>query len=124
MQAAFQSHSGAIAAAKLAGMGYEIPEFQSHSGAIAAVEAIHLSPQQLLRFNPTVVRLLPQRNSPRPASVNGFNPTVVRLLPVINARFNFVGRSFNPTVVRLLPSRTPTPDVSREFQSHSGAIAA
>ena len=76
--------------------------FQSHNGAIAA-SLIRCGNGLMPCFNPTMVRLLPQKWRGRLESNLSFNPTMVRLLPK-----------------KLL--RQLAPEI--RFQSHNGAIAA
>jgi len=54
----FQSHNGAIAAPFIQSFFTRVSRFQSHNGAIAAARLPKLDWQQI-RFNPTMVRLLP-----------------------------------------------------------------
>ena len=75
-------------------------------------------------FNPTMVRLRPNRDNkegfPRPC----FNPTMVRLRPEIPPKHIRALISFNPTMVRLRLYQKPlSVTVSPAFQSHYGAIA-
>ena len=74
-------------------------------------------------FNPTMVRLLPSSSS-NLKTFPRFNPTMVRLLLLNELRFLIQG-SFNPTMVRLLPAVKFMGDSdTNSFQSHNGAIAA
>ena len=77
--------------------------FQSHNGAIAAEHAATKASIEIR-----------------------FNPTMVRLLPVLdNAMLEITINSFNPTMVRLLPKgKASQSQRQAKFQSHNGAIAA
>ena len=77
-------------------------QFQSHNGAIAAFPYQPFV-QEVVSFNPTMVRLLQRHLEFLAQVIRGFNPTMVRLLPDQVA----------PTLS----------DISK-FQSHNGAIAA
>ena len=76
--------------------------FQSHNGAIAAARR-YAEGVQVARFNPTMVRLLLKNRGLAGKAAISFNPTMVRLL-LEEMMIDFVSdASFNPTMVRLLP---------------------
>ena len=99
--------------------------FQSHNGAIAA--GLETLPQTV-----SLTVSIPQwcdccgRCFDREhQAVVRFNPTMVRLLPSFIVMMPLLTRCFNPTMVRLLHFGWCDEQVDNpEFQSHNGAIAA
>ena len=81
--------------------------------------------KDLRGFNPTMVRLLLFQKRAFLAFAYGFNPTMVRLLPLGTFSATSECLSFNPTMVRLLRNILRHPPLCLDlFQSHNGAIAA
>ena len=76
--------------------------FQSHNGAIAAARR-YAEGVQVARFNPTMVRLLLKNRGLAGKAAISFNPTMVRLLLKAWRTMIEEASSFNPTMVRLLP---------------------
>ena len=99
---AFQSHNGAIAARKKQVAHQSKSMFQSHNGAIAA-RITNLKSSALRRFNPTMVRLLPNLFRKRHAG-------------------GFLFQSHNGAIAAA--AFAPNIAVTSLFQSHNGAIAA
>jgi len=144
----FQSHNGAIAARNQIVELIKRALFQSHNGAIAARMREAIRQHLELRFNPTMVRLLP----PVPKQPNAMllwfqsHNGAIAAYPAIGENLNFPcvsipqwcdccksltpsipdrSYSFNPTMVRLLHLESAGRLLSRSlFQSHNGAIAA
>ena len=78
-----------------------------------------------VRFNPTMVRLLPFQKGQRLDGCGGFQSHNGAIAALFFSPFGDRIYCFNPTMVRLLPStKTVIPFWAAMFQSHNGAIAA
>jgi len=98
----FQSHNGAIAAMSSWRRAIGMSNFQSHNGAIAAKANEEIRRDEVIAFNPTMVRLLPSCHS------------WVRVVGIF--------QSHNGAIAAYLTMpRLVNPN---HFQSHNGAIAA
>ena len=99
----FQSHAGSIEARHVCAFRKGANEFQSHAGSIEANASV-LARDLLLRgFNPTLVRLRPDK-----------------ALPAVCLEIRFQSHAGSIEAFDSRPGEWPT----RGFQSHAGSIEA